>query len=185
MTAFIDKKKFTISDYYKMVEVGILDTSDKVELIYGEIIRMSLIKSSHASIVDRLNLELILSLQRTVVVRIQNPIRISNHSEPEPDLVIAKIKEGNYRNEHPKPEDILLLIEVADTTLQMDRKLKGNLYADAKIEEYWIVNIEDKQIEIYSQPLNKKYQSKQVVKLNEVASSTTIDFRIEVKSLFA
>jgi len=106
MAVQTQKKLFTVDDYYKMAEVGILEPSDRVELIYGEILKMSPIKSFHASVVDNLHDLLLLLLREKAIIRSQNPIHIDNYSEPEPDLAIAHYYNHKYRHQHPRPEDV-------------------------------------------------------------------------------
>ena len=184
MSVLVNYHLFTVEQYYKMAEVGILRPSDRVELINGEIIQISPIKSTHASIVDTLAENLIGDLRGKAIIRVQNPLSIDNHSEPEPDLLVAKLQKNKYRSRHPQPKDVLLLIEVSDSTLEKDRKMKLELYAKAKIAEYWIVNIPEKQIEIYRKPSGKKYKEKSIFRKKEIAKCSTIDFKINVKELF-
>jgi Uncharacterized protein conserved in cyanobacteria len=163
MTHFLQPKTFTVAEYYKLAEVGILKDTDKVELINGEIITMNPINSPHGGMVNRLAQKLIIGLNNQATVTIQNPVRLNDLSEPEPDLAIAKYREDNYYKSHPTPEDILVIIEVSDSTLEKDRTIKIPLYATAKIPEYWIVNLVDKQIEIYRQPKKGEYHFKQII----------------------
>ena len=139
-----------------MVRAGVLNENDRVELIRGQIIPMSPIGSRHANCVDYLTRTFILRFKEEVIVRVQNPIRLRNHSEPEPDLALVKLKEV-YAARHPHPDEVLFLIEVADTTLDYDREVKGLLYAEEGIQEYWIVNLEEDCLEVYRQPGSKGY----------------------------
>lgn len=184
MTIPIEKQLFTVEEYYKMAEVGILKPSDRVELINGEIVKMSPIKSQHASIVDILSEILIVALHKKAIIRGQNPIRLGKYSEPEPDVVVAKYQAHKYRSQHPVSEDVLLLIEVADSSIAYDKGLKKTLYAEANIPEYWIVNIPDQQLEIYRHPDNMDYREKLIYKLEETAIASTIKFQLAVKDLF-
>ncbi len=112
MAVQTQKKLFTVADYYKMAEVGILEPEDRVELIQGEIIQMSPIKSFHASVVDTLQDILLFFLRGKAIIRTQNPLFIDNFSEPEPDLTIAHFQTHKYRDHHPRPENVHFLIEV-------------------------------------------------------------------------
>ena len=163
MTHLLQPKIFTVAEYYRLAEVGILKDTDKVELINGEIITMSPINSPHAATVNGLTLLIFEKLGSKVTTIVQNPIRLSNNSEPEPDLVIAKYRKNFYYDNHPTPEDIYIVIEVSDSTLEKDRTIKAPLYATASIPEYWIVNLVDKQIEIYRQPKKGEYYFKQII----------------------
>lgn len=149
---------FTVDDYYKMAESGILREDDRVELIDGEIIAVPPIGSDHASTVEEFGEAIRAVIPADVRLRSQNPIRLSSRAEPEPDLVIVKRVEGNYRHGHPTPADILLVIEVADSSLVYDRQTKASLYARAGILEYWIVNLIDHVIEVYRDPSGGRYQ---------------------------
>lgn len=127
------RRLFNVSDYYKMAEIGILKPDARVELIHGEIINISPIKRFHASVVNLLNKHIILSLRNTVSVMVQNPLRIDSYSEPEPDFIIAHYKVDEYLEGHPCPEEVFLLIEVADSSLEFDQGAKKQLYAAAGI----------------------------------------------------
>lgn len=178
------KQLFTVDDYYKMAEAGIIKPDDRVELINGEIIRMSPIKSLHACMVDILGAELNFQLRGKAIIRVQNPIRIKPYSEPEPDVAIAKFRKDKYRNHHPVPEDIYLVIEVADTTLRSDRTTKQRLYAEAGIPEYWIINLKAQQVEMYLQPMGKEYIMMKTAQINETITCSTIPFELILEELF-
>jgi Uma2 family endonuclease len=102
-------------------------------------------------------------IQRRAIVRCQDPISLPNNSEPEPDIVIARLRSDDYINSHPSPADIILVIEVADSSIKFDRDTKAPLYAAAGISEYWIVNLIDDRLEIYRQPSGSIYTSIQIV----------------------
>ncbi len=184
MTIQVERQLFTTSDYRKMSDAGIIKPSDRTELIRGQILKMSPIRSLHASVVDILNETLVLSMHQKAKVRIQNPIRIGRYSEPEPDIVVAKLKKDRYRHHHPRPEDILLIIEVADSSLQLDREVKLPLYAEAGILEYWIVNLPERLIEIYRQPNKLNFEQKIIAQIGENAICENIGFQIQVDELF-
>ncbi len=142
---------FTVSEYYAMVRAGVLHENDRVELIRGQIIPMSPIGSRHATCVDDMAELFITRVRPHATVRIQNPIRLSAHSESEPDLALLERKRI-YASRHPRPDEVLLVIEVADTTLDYDQQVKALLYAEEGIQEYWIVNLEEEGLEVYRQP---------------------------------
>lgn len=178
------RRLFTVSDYYKMAEVGILSPDDRVELIRGEILKKWRKSSHHAGTVNNLAKLTILALCEKAVVSVQNPISINDYSEPEPDIVVAKRKKDMYSSAHPRPEDVFLLIEVADSSLSFDRNVKTPLYAQAGIPEYWIVNLNDRQIEVFRSPEEGEYQEIQIVKHTETAVCSTIDFTVPADKLF-
>jgi Uma2 family endonuclease len=148
--AFPRNHLFTVEDWHKMGEIGLFSPETRVELIEGEIIEMGPIGSLHAGHVNRLNY--LFNRQDSEIVSVQNPIILKNYSEPQPDLMILRPEPHFYSEKHPTPEDVLLLIEVSDSTLTYDRNVKKPLYARYGIIEYWIVNLKDDCIEVYLNP---------------------------------
>ncbi len=159
MSAQLEPRRFNVTEYYRMAEAGIIKPHDRVELIDGEIINLSPIGSSHAACVSRLDRLFQGLRQLKVVVTVQNPVRLNQFSEPVPDLAILRFRKNFYSARHPKPEDVLLIIEVADTTLLKDRIVKVLLYAAARVPECWLVNVVDDQVVVYSDPRGKKYRT--------------------------
>ncbi len=157
------KRLFTVEDYHRMGESGILREDDRVELIEGEIVDMSPIGIKHASCVSRLNHLFSQKLGGRAIVNVQNPVCLDEHSEPQPDVVLLKYREDFYAAAHPKPQDVLLLIEVSDTSIDFDRDIKLPLYARHNIQEVWLVDIIAEKIETYSSPANGQYQEKHVL----------------------
>ena len=135
-----------------MVEVGILGEDERVELISGRILQMAPIGSQHAAYVSFLNRKL-RAIEETVIVRIRDPIILDDETEPQPDVAVVKFKANAYADSHPHAEDILLLMEVADTSLEEDRQIKLPRYADSGIPEVWIFNLIDSIVEVYREPL--------------------------------
>jgi Uma2 family endonuclease len=158
MSVQIAKRLFSVHEYERMVEAGILTEDDRVELIEGEIVEMSPIGKRHAACVNRLNALLGRRLGREAIVSVQNPVQLGERSEPQPDLTLLRGRDDFYEHSLPTPEDVLLLIEVSDTTLEADRQIKLPLYARAGIVEVWLVNLNDEQIEVYAQPAGGSYQ---------------------------
>ncbi|HWM89989.1 MAG TPA: Uma2 family endonuclease [Thermoanaerobaculia bacterium] len=143
------KRLFTVSEYHSLAEAGILSEDDRVELIEGEIFRMAPIGSRHAGCVNRLNH----LLQGTgAIVSPQNPAFMNDHSEPQPDIALLQWRADFYASSHPKPEDVLLLIEVADSSIGFDRGKKVPLYAQCGIADFWLVDLVKNTIEVYRQP---------------------------------
>jgi Uma2 family endonuclease len=149
--------RFTTEEYHQMGEAGILSEDKRVELINGEIVEMSPSKSLHAGVVKFLSSILNKRLGAQYIISVQDPVKIEPYSEPEPDLAILVHREDFYRKSHPTPKEVILLIEVADTSLEKDRLVKLPLYAAADIPEVWIVNLQDKQLEVYTQPVEGAY----------------------------
>ena len=151
------RRRFTVAEYYAMADAGILSENDRVELLDGEIIVMPPIRDWHASGVNLFTNILPPQLQGRAVLTIQNPVRLDSGSEPQPDAMLLRWRDDFYRNGHPGPADVLLLIEVSDTTLDYDRNAKLPRYARAGIPEVWIVNRPNRRIEAYSNPANGEY----------------------------
>lgn len=158
------RRLIDVREYHRMVEADILTEKDRVELINGEIIEMSPIGSKHAAIVDRISNTLMAHLAGRAIVRVQSPVQIDGLSEPEPDIVLLRTKADFYAQEHPRPEDIILLIEVADISLTYDREIKLPLYAKAGIPEFWLVDLEKMQLEAYRNPQGESYASQEIFK---------------------
>lgn len=172
MSHVIAKRRFTVDEYYRMAEAGILTADDRVELIEGEIIAMSPIGSRHAACVARL--VKLLSPTSDRLLWVQNPIRIDRYSEPEPDVVLLRPQDDFYATGHPTPGDVYLVIEVADTSVEYDRDTKLPLYAAAGIPEYVLINLPKDGIEHYAQPANGRYQFVKIIKRGESFTSRVI-----------
>jgi Uma2 family endonuclease len=145
-------KRFTVAEYHRMAELGFFKEDDRVELIKGEIFYMAAKGTPHSVCETRLERELYKLVGDRATLRGQQPITLSNYSEPEPDRVIAKNRDDDYLANHPSPSDILLLIEIADSSLKYDQEVKLLLYAEANISNYWIFNLVDNSLECYSEP---------------------------------
>ena len=160
------RRKFTIDEYHQLVDLGFFTENDQIELIRGEIIEMAPKRTPHSVCNSTLFGELYRLLYEQANVRGQEPITLPSNSEPEPDVVIAKKKSDNYLSAHPTVEDIVLIIEISDSTLQYDRETKLSLYAEAGINHYWIINLVDSCLEVYSNPFSDKgkfnYRNKQI-----------------------
>lgn len=170
----ISRRRFTVSEYYRMADAGILHEDDRVELIDGEILEMSPIGSPHAGRVKRTATFLQRLLGDTVIVSVQDPIHISESTEPQPDIALLKPREDFYSDSHPTPEDILLLIEVADSSLEYDRNFKLSLYARVGIREVWILNLREDVLEVYSRLVDGEYRDTARFKRGEKLRSKTV-----------
>ncbi|MBF2005495.1 MAG: Uma2 family endonuclease [Chlorogloeopsis fritschii C42_A2020_084] len=145
-------KRFTITEYDRLAELGFFHEDDRVELINGEIISMVSKGKLHSVCETRLERELFKLVGERATLRGQQPIIIPDYSEPEPDRVIVKNRADDYLSTHPTPADILLLIEIADSSLKYDQEVKLPLYAEAGISDYWILNLVANYLESYSEP---------------------------------
>jgi Uma2 family endonuclease len=174
MSVQIARRHFKINEYYRMTEAGILAEGDRVELIDGEIVEMSPIKSRHAACVDRLNKLLNRLVAQDAIVSVQNPIVLDDYSEPQPDISLLRPRADFYAQGHPRPADVLLVVEVADSSTQFDREIKLPLYAEAMLPEVWLINLPDETVERYSQPADGAYQITQMFKRDEVLTSMDV-----------
>jgi Uma2 family endonuclease len=159
MSAVMQRRRFSVEEYYGMGEAGILKPDERTELIEGEIYIMPPIGPGHAAGGSRAARSFHRRLGDRAVVRSRNPIRLSNDSEPQPDIVLARPDFDRYRAAHPRPEDIYLVVEVSDTTLATNRDVKLPLYARAGIPEAWLMNLRDDRIEVYRDPAPEGYRS--------------------------
>ncbi len=167
MTLQIKRRTFTVDEYHVMLRAAILTEDDRVELLDGEIVNMAPIGSDHAGHVKRLNRIFTEHLGTKVVVGVQDPVRLSQFSEPQPDLSILHPRQDFYSKSHPQPQDVYLLIEVADTTGDYDRQVKVPLYARAGIREVWLVDLAARQVEVYREPSQGSYRTAGVTKAGQ------------------
>ena len=156
------RRRFTVEEYCAMAEVGILAEEERVELIDGEIIVMPPIGEPHEDGTTRLSSGLIYRLYGRAWVRVQNSVRLDDYGLPEPDIAVVRLRD-DYHRERARPADVLLLIEVADTSLEYDRRVKLARYAAAGIPEVWIVNLRAREVEAYDNPVDGAYRNRRVV----------------------
>ncbi|MFL6253437.1 MAG: Uma2 family endonuclease [Pyrinomonadaceae bacterium] len=175
MSAEIARYSFTAEEFQRMGVAGIFRQGARLELIEGEIIEMSPIGSLHAACVNFLSMLLNRLFGESHIIATQNPIRLSDFSEPQPDISLLRRRGDYYRGKLPTPADVLLVIEVADTTVVKDKTIKIPLYARAGIAEAWLVNIPEERVEIYSDPTGGFYQRIEVFGRGTEARSHTLD----------
>ena len=147
----------TVTEYFRMGETGVLDPQARVELIEGEIIDMPPIGAPHASKTNRLLDLLTAAVRGQAIVSVRNPVILGDLSAPEPDLALLRYRDDYYVQAHPRPDDILLLIEVADTSLVHDRNTKLPLYARFQIPEFWILDISGRHLDCHREPDSGRY----------------------------
>ena len=153
--------RFTVNDYHRIVEAGLLPEGSRVELIRGQIVDMHAIGSPHLGMVIRLNRLMVPALAGRGLVSVRNSVRLDMETKPRPDVVVLAPRDDDYdQPPHPGPSDVLLLIEVADSSLDYDRTTKAQLYAESGIGEYWIVNLTDRVVEVHRRPVDGSYQDK-------------------------
>lgn len=171
MTATIlsptDLRLITTADYHRMAEVGILAEDEQVELIAGQIIQKMPKGSAHSALCKRIEKLIEKLLGDKVLVRLQDPVQLDLYSEPEPDIAVVHPSDNFYEDSHPGPDEIFAIIEVADSTLARDLSTKATLYAAAGITDYWVVNVQEKQLHIFREPGADGYQRQTILKAQQ------------------
>jgi Uma2 family endonuclease len=175
-----DIRLWTVDEYHRMIEAEILTHEDKVELLAGQIIQMSPQQPPHAATTQWASDYLRELLGTQVTIRVQLPITLHPNSEPEPDIAIVRINPRRYLGHHPTSDDIFLVVEVADATLAIDCKQKAQTYAKAKIADYWVLDVQKRQVYVFRQPENESYQQQIVLDENSIISPLAFS-EIEVK----
>lgn len=169
-----------------MAEVGVIARGARVELLDGQLVDMMPIGPFHSGVVDRLIELFSQSHQQRWSVRAQNPVRLDKHNEPQPDIMLLKRRADSYTRSHPGPDDIFLLIEVADSSLDYDQSDKLPAYGKAGIPEVWIVNLPARHVEIYREPHFAGYGSTVIIREDEVACPAAFpDVQVSVSALLA
>jgi Uma2 family endonuclease len=151
------RHRLTVADYYRMGEVGILAPDARVELIDGEIIDMAPPSSAHAATVHYLTEVFVRAVEGRATVLAQNPVRLSKYSEPQPDVALLRRRDDFYREGHPQPDDVLLIVEIATSSLRFDRRTKVRLYARHGIPEMWLVDLGGQRLVRYRAPQQGSY----------------------------
>jgi Uma2 family endonuclease len=160
MAIEVKRRRFTVEEYDRMGEVGILTADDRVELLDGEIIEMAPIHPPHSSVVDRLTRLFTARLGERVILRVGGPIAlVQQDSEPQPDLTLLRPRNDFYSHRHPRPADVLLAVEVMDSNVERDRRLKLPIYARARLAEVWLVDIPESRIDVFREPQGAGYRS--------------------------
>jgi len=176
--------RFNVSEYYRMAETGVLAYDARVELLDGQIIDMSPIGPFHGGVTTFLARFFSSAAKDRWIVTVQNPVHLDDHSEPQPDLMLVKPASDCYRKRHPRPQDVLLLVEISDTSLEKDQEIKLPAYARAGIAEVWIINLNDQTIEVYRQPRFAGYVVKTILQLGDTASPQLFpDVKLDVAEL--
>ena len=184
-SSFSVLRYFSIEEYHRMAEIGIIREDERVELIEGRILKMSPIGSKHTAYVKFLNRKL-RDVEKVAIIGIQDPIILNDKTEPQPDISVVKFKVNAYIDSLPRPEDIFFIVEVAETSLEEDRKIKLPIYAASAIPEVWIFNLIDDIVEVYTEPINlangvSGYQNRKDYKVGEILIPKAFpDLKIEV-----
>ena len=169
------RRRISVDEYYAMAEAGILGRDERVELIDGEIITMSPIGNEHGASVDTINDILVPLVTGRAIVRIQSHLQLDEENQPEPDVMLLKRREDYYRHRAPGPTDVLLLVEVSDSSLSHDRNVKLPLYAHFGVPEVWIANIPARVVETYMDPVDGEYTVSRVYSPGETLSPAAFD----------
>lgn len=177
--------RLTVADYHQLGEIGVFNENSRVELINGELVTMPPIGEQHASKTRRINQFFSRRVGESAIVDIQNPVALDAHSEPQPDIALLKPQADFYEKSHPRPDDVLLLIEISDSTLRYDREVKVPHYAKAGIPEVWVLDITHQRLEIYRRPSVDGYRQILYPELQEqVAPVLLPELRFSVEQLF-
>jgi Uma2 family endonuclease len=182
MEAEVAKKLFTVDEYYRMGEAGIFHPEARLELIEGEIIEMSPVGDRHIACVNRATALFSSRLAGKVMVSVQNPIRLSRYTEPQPDILLAHPREDYYATKRILPEDTFLVIEISDSTVRYDRNRKMPLYARSGVPELWIENLQEDVILVYRNPAPDAFSTSLIFRRGDSVSLTAfpeILFRVD------
>ena len=164
----IKQRLWTVEEYHRMVDTGILAPDERVELLEGQIVLMDAKKPLLSAITQWTADYLKTLLAGVADIRIHEPIHLNFCSEPEPDIAVVQLDSRNYFDYHPRPEEVFLVIEVADSTLKFDCKNKAALYAKAGIADYWVVDVSQQQVFVFRDPGTKTYQQEAIWDKNVV-----------------
>jgi Uma2 family endonuclease len=170
----LNLRLWTVADYHRMAETGILDEDERVELLEGKIIWMSAKGTAHSSAVRRTYKLLENRLGNQASISIQDPIQLNQRSEPEPDVAVVQIDPLDYADHHPTPSEVYLIIEVADSSLKFDCETKAKAYAQAGIADYWVLDVVERQLYVFREPNEEGYQRKVI--LGEDARISPLQF---------
>jgi len=173
----------TVGDYHEMARTGVLREDDRVELIEGELVVMSPVSSRHAGCVKKLAHRVIQIARRRAIIGVHDPVRLGGMSEPEPDITVLLFRDDFYRGRHPEPRDVALLVEVADTSLSDDRRVKLPLYARHGIPEVWIVDLTRNRIEVHRVPGPDGYADSSTHKAGDRLAVPLLDTEIDVEEV--
>lgn len=155
------KRRFTADDYHRMVKAGILSEDDRVELIDGEVVAMTPIGSRHNACVNRANRAMVTAAGESAIVQVQGSVRLDLFHEPQPDIVLLRPRTDFYASQLPGPTDLLLVVEIADSSIEYDRDVKMRIYARQGIREYWLADLTENLLSCYSEPRDDAYRSMQ------------------------
>ena len=170
----LDIRLLTVQEYHRLAEIGILDEDERVELLAGQIVKMAAKGTAHGAVLKR-TVELLQNLLwGLVLLSIQDPVRLNDFSEPEPDIALLVRDPLYYEDRHPTPSEVYLIVEVADSTLRTDCGIKATIYAQSGIADYWVLDVNNRQLHVFREPSQEGYQS--IVVLGDDASISPLQF---------
>lgn len=184
VSALPRRRKFTVADYQRMGEIGLFDPDDRVELIDGDIYEMGNIGPRHAGLVNFLNEQLVRAAAGRFVLAPQNPVEISRFSEPQPDLALSLPRADFYRTAHPRASEVVLVIEVADSTVRWDRQVKMPMYGRQGIQEAWLIEIPRRVVTVYREPSDQGYRSSTDLTQGALCPLCLPELQIDIEELF-
>ena len=177
-------RRFSVDEYDRMGRAGVFHEDDRMELLDGQIVEMSPIGPGHAGCVRALTSLLARLVAGRALVSVQNPVRLGEHSEPQPDVALLVPRADAYRPAHPQPKDVLLVIEVADASLEHDRDVKVPLYAAAGVPEVWLVNLTEDAITLYRDPVGGRFATLRTTRRGETLTALRLpDVTLRVEDI--
>jgi len=182
--SWLPRHRIDVDAFYRMAEAGVLAQGERVELIEGEVIDMAPISSRHAALTNKLNSRLTQAVGERAIVAVQQPIRLSQYSELQPDISLLKPRTDFYDASHPAPADILLLIEVSNSSIRYDREVKIPLYARHSIPEVWLIDVQAKEVICLSEPTADGYTSSIAIRSGTLAIAALPDVIIDLAGIF-
>lgn len=180
----IHSYRWSVAEFHKLAETGFFIEDDRIELIEGELIEMAPIGSDHSGRVNRLNHTFTAALSDKAIVAVQNPIVLDSNNEPQPDLALLRWRNDFYQAANPTAEDVLLVIEVADSSVRLDRDVKVPLYARFAIPEVWLLDLTKRRLEVYRQPVDGEYSDIKHYREGRVTSNLLADAQIDLAEFF-
>ncbi|MGF1514182.1 MAG: Uma2 family endonuclease [Elainellaceae cyanobacterium] len=181
MSVSAELRTLSVHDYHRMVKAGILAPDERVELIEGQLYQMAAKGTAHSAAVTRIERGLSPLLGSRALLRFQDPVQLSDFSEPEPDVAVVRVDPLDYEDHHPTPAEIFWLIEVSDTTLKRDRELKAPAYAKSRVMEYWILDMHRRRLHVFREPGAMGYGVERVLEEEAVAPLAFPDCWVTVK----
>jgi Uma2 family endonuclease len=178
------RRRLTVDDYHRMGDAGIFHEDDRVELVDGELFQMASIGSPHASLVIRLESRFGALTDGRYLVSTQNPLQIPPFSEPQPDIVLLRPRADAYYGALPQPSDVLLVIEVADTSLEWDRDVKIPMYGRHGVAESWLVDLQHRTVTVCRDPSPEGYRSTMEISEGALSPSALPDIAVALDDLF-